>query len=281
MRHRLLLKPSLPRHRLPVRACALALGFLLAAGCATRWQSSPLATLRAPSPNWGERRFELVVLHHTGETSFARALASLTDPKSGVSAHYLISRTGEIAQLVDERDRAWHAGASRWGPIDDINSASLGIELDNDGDEPFPEAQISALISLLGDVTARYAIDRRNIIGHADIAPTRKADPSRRFPWAVLAAHGFGLWCTPEAREAATDEALPEPDLLRLIGYQVTDERDLVAARHAFRLHFAALDDSGPLDAKERTLLACIASDSQMKRERPPFAAAPESGQRC
>jgi N-acetylmuramoyl-L-alanine amidase len=258
----------------PREAFALAIvSSVLFTGCDStqRWQSSPLASVRVASPNWGERRFSLIVLHHTGESSFSRALSTLTDPKSGVSAHYLISRSGDIAQLVDERDRAWHAGASHWGPIDDVNSVSLGIELDNNGEEPFTDAQINALLRLLGDVTTRYGIDPRNVIGHADVAPMRKADPSRYFPWAILAQHGFGLWCDPSARtelEAAT-EPLDESTLLRLIGYQVSSEKELAAARHAFKLHFVSLDDSEPLNFEQRTMLACIARAASRTPPRP------------
>jgi N-acetylmuramoyl-L-alanine amidase len=240
---------------------------LVLAGCGSpqSWHSSPLASAHVASPNWGERRFDLIVLHHTGESSFSRALATLTDSKSGVSAHYLISRTGQITQLVDERDRAWHAGASRFGPIDDVNSVSLGIELDNDGHEPFADAQISALLRLLEDVTARYGIDPRNVVGHADVAPLRKTDPSRFFPWAILAQHGFGLWCDAntspgaDAGTATSDESVS----LRLIGYQVSNDKELAAARHAFKLHFASVDDFEPLNSEQRTLLACIARASE------------------
>jgi N-acetylmuramoyl-L-alanine amidase len=272
--HRKLHFASTTRRCVPREALALAIAScVLLTGCGStqQWQSSPFTSVRVASPNWGERRFNLIVLHHTGESSFPRALATLTDPNSAVSAHYLISRSGEIAQLVDERDRAWHAGASRWGPIDDVNSVSLGIELDNDGEEPFTNAQIDALLRLLGDVTARYGIDPRNIIGHADVAPMRKADPSRLFPWAILAQHGFGLWCKPD--DETTIEAAVEPfdesTLLRLIGYQVSGEGELAAARHAFKLHFAALDDSEPMNAEQRTMLSCIARAAGRTSSRP------------
>jgi len=238
--------------------CALCL-FLGACGTTDHWRSSSLATLSDPSPNWGERRFDLIVLHHTGEASFANALAVLTNPKSGVSAHYLISRDGLIAQLVDERERAWHAGVSHWGPIDDVNSASIGIELDNSGDEPFADAQIDALLALLGDLTRRYGIDPRHVIGHADVAPARKSDPGWRFPWARLAEHGYGLWCNQPAEPPLRADSPNEADALRLIGYRITDEAGVAPARHAFKLHFLGTDDSQPLNAAERNLLLCIA----------------------
>jgi N-acetylmuramoyl-L-alanine amidase len=104
-----------------------------------------------------------------------------------VSAHYVIARDGTVYQLVDERARAWHAGDSLWGGMTDLNSASLGIELDNNGAEPFPDVQISALLALLTDLQQRYRIPARNFLGHADIAPKRKGDPSPYFPWQLLA----------------------------------------------------------------------------------------------
>jgi N-acetylmuramoyl-L-alanine amidase len=209
-----------------------------------------------PSPNYSARRPSLVVVHHTGSASVDRALATLTDPGRGVSAHYLIARDGRILQLVDERMRAWHAGESRWGNESDVNSASIGIELDNDGDEPFPRPQIDALLRLLADVTARHRIAGTNVVGHADVAPGRKTDPSAWFPWGELAGRGFGLWC---------DEPLTSPTLqsmtidvplgLRAIGYDTSDPD---SALRAFRIHYAGVPGVGRDDGVERALLECL-----------------------
>jgi N-acetylmuramoyl-L-alanine amidase len=114
-----------------------------------RWQ---------PSPNFDQRRPNFVILHQTTSDNVVRALATLTDPQRKVSAHYLIGRDGAVLQLVDEAARAWHAGDSRWGAMGDLNSASIGIELDNTGEEPFAEAQITTLLVLLGDPRERYWI---------------------------------------------------------------------------------------------------------------------------
>ncbi|MDR1935668.1 MAG: N-acetylmuramoyl-L-alanine amidase [Candidatus Accumulibacter sp.] len=186
------------------------------------------------SPNFDARRPNLVVLHHTSNSNLDKALATLTDPGRKVSAHYLVGRDGQIVRLVDEKERAWHAGASWWGGNTDINSASIGIELDNDGFEPFADAQIDALLGLLADVLQRYDIPGANVVGHADVAPGRKTDPSDRFPWRRLAGHGFGLWC---------DEPLPPApegfDLtlaLAALGYSPAAPE---ASRQAFLRHYA------------------------------------------
>ena len=190
-----------------IRTSALALLALLAA-CAPIPQRAGIPTTWLGSPNFNERKPNFVVIHHTSDDSIDQALRTLANPARGVSAHYLIGRDGTIIQLVDERSRAWHAGESKWGSDTDLNSASLGIELDNNGHEPFADAQISSLLSLLTDIKERYRIPAANFIGHADVAPRRKTDPSRYFPWRVLADHGFGLWCDPPFSELpATFEA--------------------------------------------------------------------------
>ena len=98
-----------------------------------------------------------------------------------------IGRDGQIVQLVEEKDRAWHVGQSWWGGNTDINSASIGIELDNDGDKPFSDAQIDVFLTLLGDLQQRYTVLRATFVDHADVAPGRKVDPSAWFPWRKLA----------------------------------------------------------------------------------------------
>jgi len=112
-----------------------------------------------PSPNFGPRRGvkgpDMVVLHYTAMQTAADALERLCNPDFEVSAHYLISETGEVFQLVSEDMRAWHAGAGRWGNVDDVNSHSIGIELANCGFSPFSEPQMAALILLLKDIKQR------------------------------------------------------------------------------------------------------------------------------
>lgn len=206
-----------------------------------------------PSPNYDARRPNFVILHHTSNAAAEHGLRTLRDPLREVSAHYLVGRDGHIWQLVDESARAWHAGDSRWGNLTDLNSASIGIELDNSGDEPYAEPQIQALLVLLADVTARQRIPRRHVLGHGDVAPWRKVDPGILFPWERLAGEGFGLWCGAsfEPVPAAFDSALA----LRAIGY---DLRNPGVARAAFRRHFLKSDSEAEFDQAELALLHCL-----------------------
>jgi N-acetylmuramoyl-L-alanine amidase len=210
-----------------IRAVSLALACAIAA-CAPLAQRAGIPTRWQPSPNFDERSVSFVVIHYTGAGSAADALRTLTSPAGQVSAHYLVQRDGSIVQLVDERARAWHAGESRWGPILDLNSASIGIEVDNDGREPYPQVQIDTLLRLLSDLRHRHRIPAANFLGHSDVAPTRKSDPGSLFPWRTLAASGFGLWCEPPYPP-------PPPGFdamlgLRGIGYDTTEPAAAVAA---------------------------------------------------
>lgn len=218
-------------------ALALAIAALLA-GCAASPQRSPLAAW-SPSKNHDARQAQVIVLHHTQMASFAEALRTLksANHQGRVSAHYLVGEDGRIVQLIDERARAWHAGVGRWGALTDLNDASIGIELDNDGAEPFAEAQVAALIRLLDDLCTRLAIPRTAVIAHADLAPTRKADPSVHFPWARLAAAGFGEW--PRAGAPPAPAGFDPVLALALLGY---DTADLPAALAAFRRRFRGVE---------------------------------------
>ncbi len=206
-----------------------------------------------PSPNFDQRRPNFVILHQTTNDNAATALATLTDPQRKVSAHYLIGRNGAVIQLVDEAARAWHAGESWWGGNTDLNSASIGIELDNTGDEAFVEQQIVALLELLGKLQARYRIPTANFLAHGDIAPARKVDPSRLFPWQRLAEHGFGLWCEtpPPAAPVGFDAQLG----LQALGYDVSVP---APARQAFRRHFTDTEADAELAPGEQALLHCL-----------------------
>ena len=119
------------------------------------------------------------------------AVARLCDPAAEVSSHYLIAARGEVVRLVPEERRAWHAGAGRWGSIGDVNSRSIGIELDNDGRSPFPAPLMGALEALLGSIMRRWAIPPERVLGHSDCAPGRKFDPGPRFDWARLGRAGL------------------------------------------------------------------------------------------
>lgn len=187
----------------------------------------------------------LVVLHYTAMAGCAQARARLCDPLAEVSAHWLISETGQTEALVDETQRAWHAGAGEWAGIADVNSQSIGIELANPGNHPFPEPQMLALEILLRATMARWAIPPHRIIAHSDMAPSRKGDPGARFDWQRLALGGLSVW----PRNVQAD-ALAFVPALRRFGYPDAPEGDLLAA---FRLRFRPWA-AGPLDATDAGL---------------------------
>ena len=167
-------------------------------------------------------RIDMLVLHYTGMESAEAALARLRDPAARVSAHYLIDEDGRVARLVEERERAWHAGVASWRGAADINARSIGIELVNPGHEfgyrPFPEAQMAALIELAGDILARFPdIRPRNVVAHSDVAPTRKMDPGELFDWRLLAEYGIGLW--PDEADALVLDPDAVSHMLAAFGY--------------------------------------------------------------
>ena len=242
---------SMRRDTIPARAAFFALLLALAA-CAPVPQRAGIPTEWQASPNFNDRKPNFVILHHTSDDTAEQALRTLADPLRSVSAHYLVARDGEIIQLVDERARAWHAGESKWGADTDLNSASLGIELDNNGSEPFPDAQIASLLRLLADIKERHHIPTANFLGHADVAPRRKTDPSGYFPWKTLADRGFGLWCEPPfAPSPAFDEGMA----LRALGY---DTGNLPLAVHAFNRHFLPDEAGTALSERGRGMLYCL-----------------------
>ncbi|MFN4128335.1 MAG: N-acetylmuramoyl-L-alanine amidase [Paracoccaceae bacterium] len=207
------------------------------------------------SPNSGERRGgaspSLIVIHYTAMESCAAARARLCDPQAEVSAHWLISRQGVAEALVDEAARAWHAGAGSWAGIGDVNSHSIGIELDNRGDAPFPEPQMAALERLLQGIMTRWLIAPHRVIGHSDMAPDRKADPGPRFDWQRLARQGLSVW------PAANTDASP-CDFVALacrFGYPPVAQEILL---HAFRWRFRP-GASGPITAADAALAADLA----------------------
>ena len=230
---------------------SLALSGVLAA-CTTLPSQRSTAIEQIASPNFDQRKPNFVIIHHTGSDNAERALRTLSTEEYRVSAHYLIDRSGTTIQLVDENARAWHAGKSYWGGNTDMNSTSIGIELDNNGNEPFAPAQIDTLLGLLAQLKERYNIPAANFIGHADVAPGRKEDPSVYFPWDLLANNGFGLWCEPPYSEtpAGFDLTLT----LTALGYDPTIPD---ASIQAFRLHYLRGDPITAL-AQEDALAFCL-----------------------
>lgn len=200
--------------------------------------------------NFNLRKPDYVIIHHTAQDSMAQTLRTFTMTNTQVSAHYVIGRDGKTYQMLNDYLRAWHAGNARWGKVNDMNSHSIGIELDNNGSELFLPVQINSLLRLLDTLKANYNIPQANFIGHADIAPTRKQDPSVHFPWKILADRGFGLWY---------DEFLVDPPenfdpilALRIIGY---DTRNVPAAIVAFKRHYIQSDLSRELTAEDLKIL--------------------------
>ena len=231
-----------------VLRCALAAVLVAAvSGCAPTASS-----VRPTSPNFDARRPNLVVIHHTSDDTIEEALQTLTTPARKVSAHYLIGRDGEVVTLVDEKERAWHAGLSWWGGMRDVNSLSIGIELDNNGDEPFADAQIVSLLEVLAGIRKRYHLPVANVVGHGDVAPSRKVDPSVYFPWKRLAENGFGLWCDPPW--APAPEGFDLAIALVALGY---DPAQPEGARRAFLRHFAG-DENRLSPDEEKALAACL-----------------------
>lgn len=202
-----------------------------------------------PSPNFGERRGgllpSLVVLHYTAMPSARASLERLCDPAAEVSAHYLIDEDGSMLRLVDESLRAWHAGAGDWAGAGDVNSRSIGIELQNDGTSPFPETQMAALEGLLGGLLERWSIPPEGVIAHSDMAPDRKTDPGPRFDWRRLARAGLSVW--PEAADPGDFRADAQS-----FGYADAPEAVIAAV---FRLRFRPWAE-GPVDDIDRALMA-------------------------
>lgn len=197
----------------------------------------------APAMHYDLRRPQFVMLHHTSQNSLNQTVRTFQLPHTEVSAHYVVGRDGRVVQMLNDYMRAWHAGTGRWGNITDMNSVSIGIELDNNGYEPFPDLQINALLVLLDTLKTKYKIPQANFIGHSDFAPARKNDPSILFPWKVLAERGFGIWYN-ESYLPTPPQNFNAVDALKVIGY---DTRNLPAAIRAFKRRFVQTEVSDEL----------------------------------
>ncbi|WP_427968513.1 N-acetylmuramoyl-L-alanine amidase [Altererythrobacter sp.] len=211
------------------------------------------------SPNFNERTLpiSMVVLHYTEMKPVETALDRLCDPEAGVSAHYLISEEGIVTRLVPEEMRAWHAGASYWRGHKDVNSASIGIELDHPGHElgyrEFSEPQFQALVPLLARIVKDYDIPRANVVGHSDVAPARKIDPGELFPWERLAEYGLCLR-RPEKLELGDPFDNDGAFYLALerFGYDITDGHKAV---EAFQRRWRPHRIDGEIDGQVRAIL--------------------------
>lgn len=220
-----------------------------------------LEWIDAPSPNFDARMLpvSIIVLHYTGMQSAEEAIERLRDPEAKVSSHWLVAEDGQVVRLVDEADRAWHAGKSRWRGVTDINSASVGIEIVNPGHEfgyrPFPDEQIESVIRLTAAIKNRYNITRGNVVGHSDIAPARKQDPGELFPWGKLARLRLAL---PRPTKNLMDPGWTDAGFLLALerfGYEVTDG---LAATVAFQRRFRPELVDGTIDAECRMILLAL-----------------------
>ncbi|QNQ10989.1 N-acetylmuramoyl-L-alanine amidase [Sphingomonas alpina] len=220
-----------------------------------------MTIIETPSPNFDDRALpvSMIVLHYTGMNDADSAIARLTDPEAKVSAHYLVKEDGTILRMVAEDKRAWHAGKSHWRHITDVNSASIGIEIVNPGHEwgyrPFPEEQIDALIPLVHEIKERHGITRGNVVGHSDVAPTRKQDPGELFPWARLAKVRLAL---PRPSKNLMDPGWTEGGFLLALerfGYDVADK---LAAVVAFQRRFRPELIDGEIDGECRCILLAL-----------------------
>lgn len=227
------------------------------------------------SPNHGERTLpiSMVVIHYTEMKPVEAALQRMCDPASSVSAHYCITEEGEVIRLVPEDRRAWHAGASYWRGIPDVNSASIGIELDhpghapeNGGYRPFAEAQIDALLPLLARMVKQYDIPRANVVGHSCVAPMRKVDPGELFPWHRLAEYKL---CLPRPECLAAGNPFHNEGsfflALERFGYDITDQ---VKAVEAFERRWRPENITGVPDGEIAAILWQLLLDRDQGRTR-------------
>lgn len=230
---------------------------------------TPLVAELHASPNYGERKEgatpSILLLHYTGVESAAKAISWLVEPRSQVSCHYVVDEAGLITQMVAENMRAWHAGLGAWAGDTDINSSSIGIEIQNVGHEAgypdFPKAQIAAVIALARDIIQRHHIRAERVLAHSDVAPTRKIDPGEKFPWHQLAAHRVGHWVDPAPIDEA-DPGLPlgchgavvaeTQTMLKNYGYAIAPSGNFDLATEfvikAFQRHFRPARVDGRID---------------------------------
>lgn len=229
--------------------------------------------IQAPSPNFDTRAapVTMLVLHYTGMRDAASALARLRDPDAKVSSHYLVAEDGQVVQLVDEAMRAWHAGAGSWRDVaDDVNSASVGIEIVNPGHEfgyrPFPDTQMRAVVALSAGIVARHGIGPANVVGHSDIAPARKMDPGELFDWEMLARVGLAV---PRPRRATMDPGWTDGGFLLALDRYGYDVADGPAAVRAFQRRFRPERVDGVICGQTRAVLLGLLLDRERASAKP------------
>jgi N-acetylmuramoyl-L-alanine amidase len=211
----------------------------------------PLAAKWVGTTNFDLRKPNFVVIHHTAQNACDQTLKTFTLERTKVSAHYVICKDGTVHHMLNDYMRAWHGGIGSWGNNTDLNSSSIGIEIDNNGFEPFEPAQITSLLQLLAQLKNKYQIPVDHFIGHSDIAPRRKVDPNINFPWKNLYEKGYGIWFEPDTTQQLPS-GLSLTHALSLVGY---DTKDTVAAILAFKRHFRQ-DSARVMTAADSSVLA-------------------------
>ncbi|GAC1705097.1 MAG: N-acetylmuramoyl-L-alanine amidase [Flavisolibacter sp.] len=201
--------------------------------------------------NFNLRKPDFVIIHHTAQNTCDQTLRAFTLPQSQVSAHYVICKDGVVHHMLNDYLRAWHGGLAKWGNTIDINSSSIGIELDNTGFEPFTDLQINSLIKLLAQLKINYHIAAANFIGHADIAPRRKVDPNIHFPWKKLAENGYGLWWN-DTTGVQVPLDFNSFDALRILGY---DLKDTTAVIKTFKRKYEQIELDSILNSADKKIL--------------------------
>ena len=215
------------------------------------------------SPNFDERPddvpVDMLVFHYTGMQSAELALDRMCDSVAEVSAHYLIEEDGSTWSMVDENKRAWHAGVAHWRGHTNINARSVGIEIVNPGHEfgycDFPDVQMNSVIELALNVLSCHPIPVRNVVGHSDVAPTRKSDPGEYFDWERLGRLGIGLW--PSAADHLEQDLCALSEALVRIGYDVTN---FPMALKAFQRHYRPTRVTGRIDPETARLIIGLSS---------------------
>jgi N-acetylmuramoyl-L-alanine amidase len=215
------------------------------------YDSLPQMASWVGTTNFNMRKPNYVVIHHTAQNSCEQTLKTFTSTKTSVSAHYVICKDGTLHHMLNDYLRAWHGGVAKWGNNTDINSSSIGIEIDNNGVDSFSTAQINTLLQLLGNLRKAYAIPTANFIGHSDIAPTRKVDPNVTFPWKRLADSGFGHWWS-DTTYVTVPASFNAMQALRIIGYDIKDSSAVV---QAFKRKYLQQDKSAALTESDRKIL--------------------------
>ena len=200
--------------------------------------------------NFSMRRPNYVIIHHTAQNSCEQTLKTFTLPRTQVSSHYVICKDGTVHHMLNDLLRAHHAGVSKWGNATDLNSSSIGIEIDNNGYEVFTNEQVASLLLVLDKLKKAYNIPAANFIGHADIAPGRKVDPNRNFPWQKLAQNGFGLWYDTTNIKVPVD--FSPIQALRIIGYDVKKEKNAI---QSYKIHFVQQDTTKVINEADKKIL--------------------------